>query len=126
MKRERYRNRLVQEIVSTERTYAKLLNIMITEFYDPLQSKTFMKPEDVSSLFSNCKLILNVSKTLLEELETKMKNWNSRELIGEIFIKLVPWFKLYTEYVNNYDKAIRVFTKYLKVPDFMNFITVNF
>lgn len=89
------RNKIIDEVVETERTYVSLLGLMITvkhssrtfrlfflmiffltqEFYEPLQKQPFIRPGDVNSIFSNIRLILNVSKTLLEGLEAKKKKW---------------------------------------------------
>jgi len=46
---------------------------------------------------------------LLSEIEERIKNWNDEQLIGDVFLRLGPFFKVYSEYYNNYDEAMELF-----------------
>ena len=35
-----------------------------------------------------------------------MESWSRASCIGDVFVKLVPFLKLHTEYVKNYDQAV--------------------
>ncbi len=51
-------------------------------------------------------MILGFNQLLLTELKKRESGWNDSTLIGDVFLKLTPFLKLYTEYSNNYDRSI--------------------
>jgi len=42
---------------------------------------------------------------LLEGLNQKMARWSSGQFLGDVFLYMADFFRVYTEYINNYDKA---------------------
>jgi hypothetical protein len=107
-----------------------------------LEKKAFLKPmqelakgpsaafpitmEQVNSMFSNVELIYKVNQMLLDDIQKNMANFPFGVLkLGDIFLKMVPWFKLYTVYVSNYDNSLRVYSLYHKNPEFRKFLKVS-
>lgn len=93
------------------RTYASQLSFVSTHIQKVLQERAFtpdaiLTSSEVSTVFSNIELLLNVSKELLKDLEPRLKNWdNKQSKIGDVFMKIIPFLKLYIQYVNNYDHS---------------------
>lgn len=105
--------------------YMKNLETLVNVFVNPLQELVFtpqqiLSSNEISTIFSNVQLILNVNKQLLQVLgtlrhfiallikytEERMKNWSRTTLIGDLFLRIAPFFKLYIQYVNNMNTSI--------------------
>ena len=66
--------------------------------------------------------ILKMNSELLNELIKARDSW-PRTKIGEAFVAMAPYLKMYTTYVNNYDAAIETLTNCEKKnPKFANFL----
>ena len=113
------RNHIVKEIITTEISYIQVLTVAVEEYQRPLRStfslytidgKTTMKSEHVDIIFSNIELILGFNKLLLLDIQKRFDSWNESTLIGDIFLRLTPFLKLYTEYSNNYNKSMELIT----------------
>jgi len=102
------RTRIATEILSTERTYMDGLK-WLTEEYKPALLKLHeevVNETTIKKIFSNLEIILNLNKTLLSELETRMKTWDSEKTsIGDLFKGLAPYLKMYKDYGNNFESA---------------------
>eukprot|EP01105_Mastigella_eilhardi_P019625 TRINITY_DN4633_c0_g1_i2.p1 TRINITY_DN4633_c0_g1~~TRINITY_DN4633_c0_g1_i2.p1 ORF type:complete len:390 (+),score=87.26 TRINITY_DN4633_c0_g1_i2:616-1785(+) len=42
---------------------------------------------------------------LLQSLEERMKAWNSTQLMGDLFLKLLPFLRIYSIYTSNYERS---------------------
>lgn len=93
------------------RTYVSQLTFLVDCLQKPLQELAFtpnaiLSSASVSTIFSNSESILNINKQLLADLESRIVNWsNKTSRLGDIFKNIIPFLKLYTQYVNNYDIA---------------------
>jgi hypothetical protein len=130
LKREFHRNKIANEILETERVYVKNLELMVTLYYLPLKevansTSPFISLKEVNAIFSNIELILNVNKQLLASLEDRIAlHWSKFQKIGDIFLRLAPFLKLYVQYVNNYNVAILTLSDKLKSsPELSEFMT---
>eukprot|EP01117_Protostelium_nocturnum_P002525 TRINITY_DN1323_c0_g2_i2.p1 TRINITY_DN1323_c0_g2~~TRINITY_DN1323_c0_g2_i2.p1 ORF type:complete len:1265 (-),score=564.26 TRINITY_DN1323_c0_g2_i2:67-3558(-) len=129
------REMIVKEIVTTERSYLKTLNhisqvhdaLRKEAVMDALPhpqgiSHTFssanllsssLSPKEgmivtvgeIKSIFSNAQVIQKLSEELLKDLEDRAQRWSPNQRIGNIFIRLLPFLKVYTEYCINHAKA---------------------
>lgn len=106
------RERTARELLETERTYTESLGKMVDSFVVPLTAlvdtpKQVVSGGDLKAVFSNCELLYGMHKTLLAKLDERIGQYNaSTTRIGDVFIEMGPFFKLYTVYVNNYDAAL--------------------
>ena len=48
------------------------------------------------TIFSNSKELLSLHSRLLDQLETRLAQWQTNDAIGDIFEKLAPYLKRYT------------------------------
>ncbi|ESO91974.1 hypothetical protein LOTGIDRAFT_83098, partial [Lottia gigantea] len=115
-----YVNRVVAEIIETERTYVKSLEDIIQGYLEYLEENDNIKvgSDDVNCLFSNIRSIYDFSKVFLSELEQC-----EREPIkvAECFVRNNKGFVIYTEYCTNYPGAVEVLTKFMKDPELSEF-----
>lgn len=104
------RTYVIQELLNTEAAYMQNLQIMIKKFQAPLLAslatpKPLLSEADIKTIFGSIELIYNVNMVLLELLSAKMRNWTSRQTIGDVFVYMADWFRVYTDYINNYDQS---------------------
>eukprot|EP00118_Oscarella_pearsei_P010538 m.65255 g.65255 ORF g.65255 m.65255 type:complete len:711 (+) comp35310_c0_seq11:2486-4618(+) len=59
----------VAELVETERTYVKQLNVLLNRYMRPLRSESFLKRDEINSLFGNLEEIVPFQGEFLEALE---------------------------------------------------------
>ena len=105
------RAKVVDELLSTEKTYVSCLDNLIRYFMVPLQSKIngklFLSQTDHSTIFpSDINTIYGFHTQLLVEMAKIISNWNNdTSKIGNIFVKYGQLFKMYQNYMNNHEKA---------------------
>lgn len=107
------RELVAREILSSEQSYVTSLQALSAHFIDPLQaSATSRQPivsmEEHQILFKNMTSILHLNLGFLESLGECIRGWNDSSTLGDLFIRFSPFFKLYTVYVNNYDRALKL------------------
>jgi hypothetical protein len=122
------RNKVAAEIVSSEETYVHNLRVLIGTYVNPLRSvASSMSPilthDELNKIFSNVEGILSLSEELLNSLKERLKNWNTQQRIGDVFLKLVSFFKIYSHYCENYAKSIQFIKEKTKEnPQFVKFL----
>jgi hypothetical protein len=111
---------IANEILTTETTYVKNLDILIRVYLEG--SKEYLKPDQIQAIFSIIPDILKVHVDLLFQLEERIRNWNEKTRIGDVFVKNANALKLYTEYVNNYNHALEVLAKCQRKEKYSRFL----
>jgi hypothetical protein len=66
-------------------------------------------------LFSDIEVILRMNTLLLDKLSERMNNWSNIQKIGDIFVGMTESFKLYTQYVNNFEVILPSYGSYIKI-----------
>ena len=98
-KKNKHRNFIVKEILETEKVYVKNLNLIVDVYLKPLRvqlraKKPLLSPADISSIFSNIEMLINVNNTLLQDLKQRIEvNWSPNQCIGDVFSKMVMYTK---------------------------------
>lgn len=102
----RVRNNIIRDIIKTEDTYIQGLTTLVNVFLTPLRTnkKKLLPEKDVKIIFSNAEQILSINKELFSALQEAMNSW-PRSKIGEVFMRMAPYLKVYTTYINNFDLA---------------------
>eukprot|EP01103_Thecamoeba_quadrilineata_P016777 TRINITY_DN5713_c0_g1_i1.p1 TRINITY_DN5713_c0_g1~~TRINITY_DN5713_c0_g1_i1.p1 ORF type:complete len:545 (+),score=83.61 TRINITY_DN5713_c0_g1_i1:36-1670(+) len=100
------RNKIVQEVLTSERTYVTNLRILSTVFLEPLMQTELVKEDKLKALFKAITVIMGYSKALLTDLAERVTKWTVNTKLGDIFLKMVVFFKTYTHYINNYKEAL--------------------
>jgi hypothetical protein len=123
------RNRVAMEIIDTEVSYVKHLEICLELYYNPLAQRAkaddpLIPPSDLSLMFGNLLVIVNINREFLKDLEQQMAQWRwTTTTLGDVFIRFAPFLKSYTTFVNNYEmiqKALQ--TQKDRSNEFSNFL----
>eukprot|EP01105_Mastigella_eilhardi_P014029 TRINITY_DN3190_c0_g2_i5.p1 TRINITY_DN3190_c0_g2~~TRINITY_DN3190_c0_g2_i5.p1 ORF type:complete len:832 (-),score=199.87 TRINITY_DN3190_c0_g2_i5:77-2548(-) len=109
-KRSVQRSRVVTEILTTERTYLALLTTLVRYYFFPLQraaesATPVVSMKSIGDIFSNVCEVIHVNQELLKKLEDRIPNWGPTSMIGDVFLALIPYLKLYTIYCANHYTA---------------------
>nr|CAG4717260.1 unnamed protein product [Naegleria fowleri] len=117
------RENCAKEILSTEKSYVESLNILQEVYLKPFKAmaakeKPIISKEEVQAIFSDIDVILNVNTTFLNDLEERLKTYEHNVQISDIFLTIAPFFKTYSRYCNNFDKANEVLKECKKREDF--------
>jgi len=102
------RDKVAKEILETEKIYVRNLETIVQDYLKPLKviNPPLLSPKSISIIFGHIEDLLIVNRELLTSIEDRMKTWYTDKRMGDIFAKLAPYLKMYTEYCSNYDKAI--------------------
>ncbi|XP_069799211.1 rho guanine nucleotide exchange factor 6 isoform X1 [Dendropsophus ebraccatus] len=108
-----YYTEVVQNILETERSYAKELHLLLTTYLRPLQTYDKLNAGDVTSLLGNFEEICTFQQTLCQTLEECAKLPENHQKVGSCFLTLFNQFKsLYMTYCANHPIAVNVLTQH--------------
>ncbi|XP_037376569.1 pleckstrin homology domain-containing family G member 1 [Talpa occidentalis] len=108
-----YVDRVVQEILETERTYVQDLKSIVEDYLDCIrdQAKLPLGTEESSALFGNIEDIYHFNSELLQDLENCE---NDPVAIAECFVSKSEAFHIYTQYCTNYPRSVAVLTECMR------------
>lgn len=98
-KRKNFRLQAVQEILTSERSYINQLQILMKYFVNPLKNTDILSNDEYTILFGQIEMIYNLNTELLKNLETDLSK------VGKAFLRLAPFFKLYSVYAFDYNRS---------------------
>ncbi|XP_061390661.1 uncharacterized protein LOC133326000 [Musca vetustissima] len=121
-KRKTFRLQAIHEIVTSEKTYLQQLQLLMDYFVKPLKEQKIIDEVSHTTLFGQIEMIHNLNGEFLKELESDMDN------VAKAFLKMAPFFKLYSVYAFDYRHALLVlqeltsknaaFRKFLETTEF--------
>ena len=115
---ERLRKMAVNEVISSERSYLRHLEIVQEYFASQLQELKILPHKDFVAIFGDIPCILQVNKELLHCLET------AEDKIGSVFLQLAPYLKFYSTYASDFEKAAQLVEKWnTKSKAFKSFVS---
>lgn len=108
-----YVDRVVQEILETERMYVQDLKSIVEDYLDCItdQSKLSLGTEERSALFGNIRDIYHFNSELLQDLENCE---NDPVAIADCFVSKSEDFHIYTQYCTNYPRSVAVLTECMR------------
>ncbi|XP_034655759.1 uncharacterized protein LOC117893295 [Drosophila subobscura] len=116
-KRMGFRLQAIQEIISSEKSYLEQLELLMNYFVRPLKEQAIIDCSNHTLLFGQIEMIHNLNGEFLRELEANMEN------VAHAFIKMAPFFKLYSVYAFDYRGALFIIQDLiLKNPVFRKFL----
>ncbi|KAM9316738.1 pleckstrin homology domain-containing family G member 1 [Gastrophryne carolinensis] len=115
-----YVDRVVQEIMQTERTYVQDLKSIVEDYLDCISDQTRLRlgTEDRSALFGNIRDIYHFNRNLLQDLENCD---NNPVAIARCFVSKSEEFHIYTQYCTNYPRSVAVLTECMRNKSLANF-----
>ncbi|XP_046391456.1 rho guanine nucleotide exchange factor 39 isoform X3 [Ischnura elegans] len=108
MRKINLRSQAVHEILTSEASYLKHLELIMRYFMKPIKDKKLMSDEDFTVIFGNIETIYHVNGELLHEVKSNQEN------IAAAFLKLAPFMKLYSVYACDYERALAQLNLLLK------------
>lgn len=115
----RIRDKVAHEILSTEKSYVESLNVVCDIWLAGLQASDVLSPEQLQALFSNIQVIRSFNKEFYHVLEDRLDKWEDSTTLADLFVKHAPFFRMYTQYVLNHDKAGDLLSELSKVNRFI-------
>eukprot|EP00474_Spongospora_subterranea_P010509 CRZ10967.1 hypothetical protein [Spongospora subterranea] len=112
------RDKLIQEVIDTERSYVASLQTMAAQYAAPLKEnpqKYGVKREQVATVFENIDPIAAFHLIFLVELE-KERN------LAKVIIRFGDFLKMYTTFISTYDKVVRLLGQMRKSSKFTRFL----
>ncbi|KAI1234937.1 hypothetical protein IHE44_0003325 [Lamprotornis superbus] len=104
---------VLQNILETERDYAKELQSLLGTYLRPLQSYDKLSAGDIAALLGNMEEISAFQQTLNQTLEEVAKLPENQQRVGGCFVNLMPQFRsLYLTYCANHPSAVNVLTQH--------------
>jgi len=89
---EDMRAKAVAELIRSERSYLRHLEIVREFFMTPLEARAWLPRSDFVSIFGDLPAIEQVNRELLAALEA------SKDRVGQVFLDLAPYLKFYSTY----------------------------
>ncbi|CAG0901688.1 unnamed protein product [Darwinula stevensoni] len=108
-----YLDRIIMEIIDTERVYVKDLQEVISGYVDVMKNNEAVPipQEEISVLFGNLEDIYNFNKELLRDLEAAGMDVAQ---VASCFMESNSGFAIYSHYCNNYPKSVSLLTELLR------------
>eukprot|EP01006_Ploeotia_vitrea_P047592 TRINITY_DN67142_c7_g14_i1.p1 TRINITY_DN67142_c7_g14~~TRINITY_DN67142_c7_g14_i1.p1 ORF type:complete len:1084 (-),score=615.57 TRINITY_DN67142_c7_g14_i1:57-3308(-) len=117
--RKRVRERVVLEMLSTEKTYVEdNLEWLVNGYIIPIrvhansEENRILSTEDLAVVFSDIETIYQFNRQMLNELDERLAEFDvDSTLVGDLFVKFSPFFKMYVGYVTSHDRARKFLQK---------------
>jgi len=100
--------RIVEELISTEKVFINVLNLLCETFISFVKQQTGDDPKvipftDLLKIISPLPQLLSLNEDLLQDMEKRMTNWNEHPKIADVIVKKGPFLKLYSTYMQNFE-----------------------
>ncbi|XP_010219678.1 PREDICTED: pleckstrin homology domain-containing family G member 3 [Tinamus guttatus] len=108
-----YVERVVLELVESERTYARDLRSIVEGYLGKIidAEEPLLRPEQVRALFGNIEDIYELSSNLLQNLDSCD---NDPVAVAVCFVTRSQEFDIYTQYCNNYPNSVAALTECMR------------
>jgi len=110
-----HRTKVAGEILKTEESYVDCLKLIVEHFLVPLREAAkknqLITQDQVKTIFSVVEVIYNFQREILMKLTERMKSWSYEQKLGDLFLEMAPVLMVYSQYGNNYKKALTTFYK---------------
>ena len=126
------RENIAREVVKTERVYATILSQIVNVFLNPLKESNLIKDgviteENRRKIFPGALATLaQVHKDFLNGLDARVQSWNPSSKIGDLFLTMIPYFKLYPVYVSDFESQMKALKEAKNNERFWEFIRGGF
>lgn len=103
------RQKVIRELVATEETFVHSLNVLVDLWLEPLElaGSRILPSEDLECIMRNVVQLRDIHAKFLERLKSRLRRWNVRPTIGDLFVTLIEQVRqAYPSYVNNHEDAL--------------------
>ena len=89
----------LKEIVNTESTYVKGLEILRNNYIGPIKDSGLLSVNDIKQIFLNIDEIYEFNSKFLNEIQQKVSNFDGTLVLSDVFIKNVKlYFFLFSHF----------------------------
>ncbi|XP_041661019.1 pleckstrin homology domain-containing family G member 3 [Cheilinus undulatus] len=108
-----YLDRVVMEIIETERMYVRDLRMIVEDYLAHIidQCDLSIRPEQVCALFGNIEDIYEFNSELLQALDLCD---NDPVAVARCFVMKSEYFEIYTQYCTNYPNSVAALTECMR------------
>ena len=126
-KKLRYRMCVIDELIKSEEKYKNSLFCVKDNVIMKMREKKLLSKEEEYTVFSTMENIAEFSQNLHAVLNAifKDKFLRYKTKIAEVVLKMMPYFKLYTPYFNNFDSSRQYLEKLRKNTKVTNWLSEN-
>ncbi|XP_055986190.1 rho guanine nucleotide exchange factor 6 isoform X2 [Sorex fumeus] len=104
---------VLQNILDTEKDYAKELQSLLATYLRPLQANNNLNSVEYTALLGNFEEVCSFQQTLCQTLEECAKFPENQHKVGGCLLNLMPHFKsMYLAYCANHPAAVNVLTQH--------------
>ncbi|CAL4121846.1 unnamed protein product, partial [Meganyctiphanes norvegica] len=96
------REKVLKEIIHTEETYLKHLEILDKYFAKPCLEKELISLQTHTFIFGELDALRHINEELYRQLNANDSN------VGQAFLHMAPFLKVYASYANNFQHALEV------------------
>ncbi|BFU25671.1 Rho guanine nucleotide exchange factor, putative [Entamoeba histolytica HM-1:IMSS-B] len=120
LSKEDYRERIVNEMFDTEKSYVNSMEICIKGYYEPLiQSGHSVAPADkVNAVFLHFQSVLSINKELLKNMTELKEKGELSTRLGEAFSQFIPMMNVYKLFLGNSDTSLQFLVELEKSSKF--------
>eukprot|EP01121_Diplochlamys_sp_Union-15-3_P012761 TRINITY_DN386_c0_g1_i2.p1 TRINITY_DN386_c0_g1~~TRINITY_DN386_c0_g1_i2.p1 ORF type:complete len:589 (-),score=122.99 TRINITY_DN386_c0_g1_i2:45-1778(-) len=121
------RGQISKEILETERSYVRGLEILVNIWMKPLleasskPSTRVIRENKVLIIFSIIPDILKIHQNILKEMEEVISEWDDDSLLSPVFSNNAEALMQYTTFVNNYNESLKMLARCNKKQRFLVF-----
>lgn len=123
--KQRHREEVIREILTTERDYVKDLDVLVAVFVIPLRAMSVLPEAEIVKLFSNVEMFTAVNSQMLQELEKRVAEAPATgACVGDVFKLMSNFLKMYNVYCSQYYSAIAFLETLEKNVSFKHFLDI--
>lgn len=121
-----YRNRILTEIASTEKDYYNSLTVIKNTWKVDFVDSGLLPEGVINMIFSNIDDIVTTTDKMIKKIDVEKGKEYGDQMVGKIFVDLIPELKGYVDYCPMQDRAQRVYYEQIKSNSkFKELVTVN-
>ena len=98
------------EMLKTEETYVKTLDVLVNKIRVSMSTQSFrtaaggVSEQDMKVIFpASLSMLLSAHESWLAQLHARIQAWSPQQCVGDLFLQLSPYLKMYIVYVSNFE-----------------------
>lgn len=119
---------IARELASSEQVFVDSLHLLNRDFKEAVQAASeergspIVPDEVLEQILNHLPQLVDLNEELLGQLQERVDNWEGREKVADVLIKMGPFLKLYSSYIKDFsnttaalEEAKRKYPEFLKV-----------
>ncbi|XP_077546989.1 uncharacterized protein LOC144159399 isoform X3 [Haemaphysalis longicornis] len=119
---------IARELASSEKVFVDALHLLNRDFRDAVNAASeergspIVPDEVLEQILNHLPHLVDLNQELLGQLQERVDNWEGREQVADVLVKMGPFLKLYSSYIKDFsnttaalEEAKRKYPEFLKV-----------